>query len=204
MRVEGQGMNQVKLPAWLTKLVATLGGAGLFVVAFLDSSVLSFPVVTDLLVIESSVQNHARMPYYAAMATIGSLAGCIWLYLIAKQGGEALFERRAAKWAKKTRRWVTQNAFLSAFVPALLPPPLPFKAFVLAEGVFQVPLRTFVVALLLGRGLRYLGEGLLAVRYGEMATVYLLAHGRMVGLVAVAVVIALYFVAHAVAKEREK
>jgi len=197
-------MNPVKLPAWLTKLVATLGGGGLFIVAFLDSSVLSFPIVADLLVIESSVQNHARMPYYAAMATIGSLAGCIWLYLIAKKGGEALFERRAAKWAKNTRRWVTQNAFLSAFVPALLPPPLPFKAFVLAEGVFQVPMRTFVVALLLGRGLRYFIEGILAVKYGQMATVYLLSHGRTVGLVTVVVVIALYFVARELAKERGK
>ena len=62
-------MNKVKLPGWMQHLVATLGGVGLFAVAFLDSSVLSFPIVTDLLVIEESVQNHARMPYYAAMAT---------------------------------------------------------------------------------------------------------------------------------------
>jgi len=188
-------MNQVKLPMWLQHLVATLGGVGLFAVAFLDSSVLSFPVVADLLVIESSVQNHARMPYYAVMATIGSLAGCIWLYLLAKKGGEAMYKRRAGKWAERVRGWVSRNAFLSAFVPALLPPPLPFKAFVIAEGVFQVPLRTFVIALLLGRGLRYFAEGILAVRYGEQATVYLLQHGRAAGLVTVLVVVVLYFVA---------
>jgi membrane protein YqaA with SNARE-associated domain len=187
-------MNQVKLPGWLVHLVATLGGVGLFAVAFLDSSVLSFPVVTDLLVIESSVQNHARMPYYAAMATLGSLAGCIWLYLIAKKGGEAFYRRRAGGWAERVRGWVGRNAFLSAFVPALLPPPLPFKAFVLAEGVFQVPMRTFVMALLLGRGLRYFAEGIFAVKYGDLATVYLLAHGRTIGLITVIVVVILYFI----------
>jgi membrane protein YqaA with SNARE-associated domain len=188
-------MNKVKLPVWLQHLVATLGGVGLFAVAFLDSSVLSFPVVTDLLVIEESVQNHARMPYYAAMATIGSLAGCIWLYLIAKKGGEAMYRRHAGEWAESIRGWVSRNAFLSAFVPSLLPPPLPFKAFILAEGVFQVPLRTFVIALLLGRGLRYFAEGFLAVRYGDEATVFLLEHGRVAGLVTVGVVLVLYFIA---------
>ncbi|MFZ0037520.1 MAG: VTT domain-containing protein [Candidatus Acidiferrales bacterium] len=188
-------MNKVKLPPWLQHLVATLGGGGLFVVAFLDSSVLSFPVVTDLLVIEESIQNHARMPYYAAMAMLGSLAGCIWLYLIAKKGGEALYRRRSGKWTERIRGWVSKNAFLSAFVPSLLPPPLPFKAFILAEGVFQVPLRTFVLALLLGRGLRYFIEGLLAVRYGDAATAFLLAHGRAAGLATVVVVLALYFIA---------
>lgn len=193
-------MNQVKLPMWLQHLVATLGGVGLFAVAFLDSSVLSFPVVADLLVIESSVQNHARMPYYAVMATIGSLSGCIWLYLLAKKGGEAMFRRHAGEWAERVRSWVDSNAFLSAFVPALLPPPLPFKAFVVAQGVFQVPLRTFVIALLVGRGLRYLAEGLLAVRYGQQATVFLLQHGRTAALATVLVVVLLYFLGRAVRK----
>jgi len=188
-------MNQVKLPEWLLHIVATLGGVGLFVVAFLDSSVLSFPIVTDLLVIEESVQNHARMPYYVVMTTIGSLAGCIWLYLLAKKGGEAFYRRRAGAWAERARGWVGRNAFLSAFVPALLPPPLPFKVFVFAEGVFQVPLRTFVTALLLGRGLRYLIEGVFAVRYGALATVFLLQHGRLAGFAVAGVILILYAVA---------
>ena len=195
-------MNKVKMPGWIQHLVATLGGAGLFAVAFLDSSVLSFPIVTDLLVIEESVQNHARMPYYAAMATLGSLAGCIWLYLIAKKSGEALYRRRSGALAERIRGWVSRNAFLSAFVPALLPPPLPFKAFVLAEGVFQVPLRTFVIALLLGRGLRYFAEGILAVRYGDQATTFLIAHGKMTGFVTVGVVLILYLIARMLGKEK--
>ena len=107
-----QQAPKIKLPVWLAHLVATLGGLGLFVVAFLDSSVLSFPIVTDLLVIEESIQNPARMPYYAFMATVGSLAGCFWLYVLAKKGGEAFFHSRAGRHAVRARRWVDSNAFL--------------------------------------------------------------------------------------------
>src|SRR3984957_13820275 len=169
-------MHPHKLPPWLQHLVETMGGGGLFLVAFLDSSVLSFPFVTDALVIQLSFINPKRMPYYAAMAALGSLAGCIWLYLLAKKGGEAFFHRHAGGRGGKTKRWVTRTAFLSVFLPAILPPPFPFKIFVLAEGVFQVPLRTFVLSLLLGRGLRYLVEGILAVRYGDAALRFMIAH----------------------------
>jgi membrane protein YqaA with SNARE-associated domain len=186
-------MNQVKLPPWLEHLVAALGGSGLFLVTFFDSSLLSFPLVADALVIEVSMHRPARMPYYCAMAALGSLAGCIWLYLLAKKGGEAFFKRRAGKIAVQVRHWVERNAFLSAFLPAILPPPVPFKPFILAEGVFQVPLRTFVLALLLGRGLRYFIEGILAVRYGEAVLVYLLTHKAGFGLGAIAIAALAYF-----------
>lgn len=169
-------MNQAKLPKWLGGLVASLGGVGLFIVAFLDSSVLSFPVVADFLVIEQSSANPARMPYYALMATVGSLAGCIWLYLLAKKGGEAMYRRRAGKRAERIRWWVERNAFASVAIPAILPPPMPFKPFILAAGVFQVRWRTFVLALVAGRGLRYFLEGILAIRYGREAIDLLMAH----------------------------
>ena len=87
--------------------------------------------------------------------------------LVAKKGGEAFFHGHARHRADRIRKWVDDHAFLSVFIPAILPPPMPFKAFVAAEGVFQVPLRTFVLALLLGRGLRYFAEGILAIRYGD-------------------------------------
>jgi membrane protein YqaA with SNARE-associated domain len=186
-------MNLVQLPFWLQKLVAALGGSGLFFVTFFDSSLLSFPLVADALVMEVSMRQPARMPYYCAMAALGSLAGCIWLYLLAKKGGEAFFHRRAGTIALQVKRWVQRNAFLSVFLPAILPPPVPFKPFILAEGVFQVPLRTFVVALLLGRGLRYFFEGILAVRYGEAVLVYLMAHKGRFALAAVAIAVLAYF-----------
>jgi membrane protein YqaA with SNARE-associated domain len=193
-------MKQRPLPLWLQNLVAVMGGGGLFVVAFFDSSVLSFPFITDALVMHLSFANPARMPYYAAMAATGSLAGCIWLYLLAKKGGEAYFHRHAAGRAEKVKIWVDQHAFLSVFIPAILPPPLPFKMFVLAEGVFQVPLRTFILAILLGRGLRYLAEGILAVRYGDATLEFLKIHSAAVALSAVAVLLLLFLVSRSLTR----
>jgi len=185
-------MKQVKLPAWLQHFVAAMGGGGLFFVAFFDSSVLSFPFVTDALVFQLCYTNPARMPYYIAMAALGSLAGCIWLYLLAKKGGEAYFHRHAGGRAAKIRDWVEGHAFLSVFIPAILPPPFPFKIFVLAEGVFQVPLRTFVLSILLSRSLRYLVEGILAVRYGDAALRFMMGHSSAFA-AAIAVALILLF-----------
>jgi membrane protein YqaA with SNARE-associated domain len=156
-----------KLPGWLTHIVSTIGGAGLFVVAFLDSSVLSFPFITDLLFIDFVLQHPGRMIYYAGMAAAGSLAGCIWLYLLAKKGGDAYRRRHGNKAPGRIQGLVHRHAFLSAFLPSILPPPFPFKAFVIAEGAAQVPVRTFVMGVLVGRGLRYGVEGLLALKYGR-------------------------------------
>jgi len=188
-------MNPTKLPHWLSAIVAVMGGGGLFLVSFLDSSVLSFPFVSDALVMELSIARPARMPYYAAMAALGSLAGCIWLYLIAKKGGEAYFHRRHGARAMHAKRWVQNRAFLSVFIPGVLPPPVPFKIFVLAEGVFQVPLKTFVVALLLSRSLRFLLEGLLAIHYGSALFPFLMAHKIAFALGALGVLAILYAVA---------
>src|ERR1700752_4534582 len=130
-------MKQLKLPPWLHRIVAVMGGGGLFVVAFLDSSVLSFPFVTDALVFQLAYTNPARMLYYVAMASIGSLAGCVWLYLLAKKGGEAYFQRPAKGRAVKIKDRVECHAFLSIFIPAILPPTLPRKICGLAQLVFR-------------------------------------------------------------------
>lgn len=185
--------DKIKLPVWLQEAVASMGGLGLFLVAFLDSSVMSFPIINDLLVIHLSVRTPAAMPFYAAMATLGSLAGSIWLYYLAKKGGEAMFRRRAGKRAEPIRRWIERNAFLSIAIPSILPPPMPFKAFVLAGGVFQMPMKFFVVALLIGRGVRYFGEGFLAVRYGQDATRYLMQNKLQFTLIILAVILVMYF-----------
>lgn len=186
---------QAKLPHWLENFVGAMGGGGLAIVAFFDSSVLSFPFVTDAMVIELSRERPARMPYYAAMAALGSLAGCVWLYLLAKKGGEAYFHHRHGHLADRVKKWVDANAFLSVFVPGILPPPFPFKVFVLAEGVFQVPLRTFVLALVWGRGLRYFAEGLLGVRYGEAVIIFMKVHTLAFAAGCAAILLALYLVA---------
>ena len=88
------------MPHWLQAIVATTGGPGLFLIALLDSSVLSFPVINDLLMINLSIQHPSRMPYYAAMATLGSVAGCLFLYYLARKGGEAMFHKHAGRRAQ--------------------------------------------------------------------------------------------------------
>jgi membrane protein YqaA with SNARE-associated domain len=180
------------LPGWLQAIVASAGGAGLFLIAFLDSSVLTFPVINDLLLIDLSIRNPARMPYYAAMATIGSVGGCVLLYYLARKGGEAMFHKHAGPRAQKIHAWINRNGFLSILVTALLPPPNPFKVFVIAAGALEMPVRQFVLGLLVARGLRFFGEGFLAVRYGGQASQFLLTHKLGVTGVALLVVVALY------------
>ncbi|MHB8754342.1 MAG: YqaA family protein [Candidatus Acidiferrales bacterium] len=183
-----------KIPGWLTRIVMILGGGGLFVIAFLDSSVLSFPFVTDLLYMDFVIHRPGRMLYYAGMATFGSLAGCIWLYLLAKKGGEAYRRKRGPKPGGRIRHWVHRHAFLSVFVPAILPPPMQFKMFVVAEGVVEVPLRTFVLGILGGRGLRFTLEGAFAIEYGGNVA-SLMLHHKIASLVVPIVLISLiYFV----------
>jgi membrane protein YqaA with SNARE-associated domain len=167
---------QIHLPHWLQVIVAATGGLGLFLIAFLDSSVLTFPVINDLLLIDLSIRYPARMPYYAMMATLGSVGGCVLLYYIARKGGEAMFHKHAGPRAQHIHAWINRNGFVSILVTALLPPPTPFKVFVIAAGALEMPMRTFVLGLLVARGIRFFGEGFLAVKYGDQASQFLITH----------------------------
>lgn len=180
------------LPHWLQAIVATAGGLGLFLIAFLDSSVLTFPVINDLLLIDLTIQNPARMPYYAAMATLGSVGGCLLLYYIARKGGEAMFHKHAGPRARHIHAWINRNGFLSILVTALLPPPTPFKVFVVAAGALEMPVRTFVLGLFLARAIRFFGEGFIAIRYGDQAGPFLLSHKLEVAGITLVVVVCLY------------
>jgi len=167
------------LSGWKQKIVTvagTLGAPGLFLISFLDSSVLSFPIINDLLLIQLSIEHPHRMMLYALAATVGSVLGCIVLYYIARKGGEAFFQQKAGERAAAIRRWVETNGFGGMLVAALLPPPTPFKIFVFAAGVFEVPLWSFTSAIALARLIRYFGVGYLAVRFGNEALPFLAQH----------------------------
>ena len=157
---------------------SVLGGPGLLLISFLDSSVLTFPVINDLLLIDLSIQHPARMPLYAFLAAFGSVVGCVVLYFIARKGGEAFFHRKAGARATTIRAWVERNGFGGMLMAALLPPPTPFKVFVFAAGVFEIPLLSFTSAIALARCIRYFGIGYLAVRYGKEAIPFI-GHHRM-------------------------
>ena len=195
----------VPLSGWKQKIVlfaGTLGAPGLFLISFLDSSVLTFPVINDLLLIEISIQHPLRMPLYAAMAGLGSLLGCLLLYFIAKKGGEALFKRKAGSRAHAIRRWVEKNGFGGMLMAALLPPPTPFKVFVFAAGVFEVPLASFVSAIALARAIRYFGIGYLAVRYGNDAMPFLRQHKLAVAVALILFALASYAASRLILHEK--
>ena len=183
------------LNAWKEKIVAfagSLGAPGLFLISFLDSSVLTFPVINDLLLIELCIQHPARMPLYAFMAMLGSVLGCVLLFYIAEKGGEALFHKHAGKRAQAIHHWVVKNGFGGMLLAALLPPPTPFKVFVVAAGVFEVPLASFVSAIALARAARYFGIGYLAIRYGHEALPYLVHHKLTVTVFVIGVALVSY------------
>jgi len=185
----------LNLSGWKQRVVAFasgLGAPGLFLISFLDSSVLSFPIINDLLLIELSMQHPARMPLYALMAASGSVLGCVLLYFLARLGGEAYFHRKAGARAIAIRHWVERNGFGGMLVAALLPPPTPFKVFVFAAGVFEAPLFGFVSAITLARLFRYFGVGYLAVRYGADAMPYLAAHKLQVTVLVIGLVLISY------------
>jgi membrane protein YqaA with SNARE-associated domain len=189
-------MDLSSLPHWLQAIVGVSGGLGLFVLAFLDSTFLPFPTVNDLLLIALSIKLPTRMPYYAGMVTLGSLAGCLVLFAIARKGGEAVFGTRAGPHAVGVRRWIRHNGFLSVAIASLLPPPAPFKVFVFAAGALGMRLRMFIFALALARSIRFFGEGYLAVRYGGRAHAYLSGHKLAFAAGAIAVAVSLYLVGH--------
>lgn len=159
-----------RLVELIQPFAASLGGPGLVLIAFLDSSFLSFPEVPDFLIVWLVVRHPARWLYYASMTTIGSVVGCYVLYLVARKGGEAMFRRRFHEGTfQRGLRTIRRYGVLAVIIPSILPPPAPFKIFVILAGVSGISPGRFLVATILGRGFRYTVEALLAYRYGEQA-----------------------------------
>ncbi len=198
-----------KLPGWvqslIISLIGTAGGWGLLVIAFIDSSFGTLPIINDALVIALSLQHPERMLFYVTMATLGSVLGCTTIFYLAHKGGEvALQKRMSPQQIERLRGWYERNEFLTVAVPALLPPPTPFKLFVLAAGVFQVRLRYFLVALVVGRGLRYLMWGLLAVRYGDQTIVFLRSNYLQISAVVSVLMLAVWLTVRLVDRYRNR
>ena len=174
-----------------------LGGVGMLVIALLDSSFLSFPQVNDLLIIVLSTKYPARMPYYAGMTTLGSLVGCFMLYAVVRGGGDSFLRKRMkGRYFDRAVMLYQQYGLMAVIVPALLPPPVPFKLFVLLAGAASVSPLRFGIAIVIGRGIRYFGQGYLAVLYGERAADFMKEYGAQIGigLAVTAVVAALIIV----------
>ena len=175
---------------WIYGFALAIGGPGLFAVALLDSSFVSLPQINDILVVLMVTQNKAWMPYYAAMATLGSVAGCYVIYYLANKGGEVFLRKRLrAGHTERVLALYQRHGALALMVPALLPPPAPFKLFVLMAGVAGVRPLKFVVAIAIARGFRYLTLGVLAIWYGDAALELMRTRGRDVALALVALLV---------------
>jgi membrane protein YqaA with SNARE-associated domain len=164
-----------------------LGPLGLFVIALLDTTVLSFPQVNDALILVLSARHPALMPAYAGLSTLGSVIGSFVLFGMGRRGGDAFLRRRfKPSHVDRALRLYQRFGTLAIIVPALLPPPTPFKIFVLLSGAAGMHPGAFLFAVAIGRGVRYFGQGILAVEYGDEASHWLSVHGTEVVLAVLA------------------
>lgn len=171
-------------------LALAAGGPGLFGVAFLDSSFVPLPEINDLLVVVMVRAHASRLAYYAAMAAAGSVVGCFVLYLLARAGGSGFLARRmSASRGDRVLALYKRYGLLALMIPALLPPPAPFKVFVLLAGVAGVSPLKFALGIGVARLARYLALGWLAVRYGDHAIEVMKTQGPTVALVVVGLIV---------------
>ena len=164
---------------WLHVLARRLGhfivhvpifvaGPVMILIGALDSSLLSLPEVNDYLVVARCYTHPRAVFIFPMFAAIGSVLGCLLLYTILSRGGRAVLHRRFnAEHVRRVELAYARFGILALAVPALLPPPMPFKIFVATAGALQFPRRKFLLTILLARSLRYYAEGTLAVFFGE-------------------------------------
>jgi membrane protein YqaA with SNARE-associated domain len=177
--------------ARISALALALGGPGLFLVSLLDSSFLPLPGITDVLLVVVTTRSPAAMPWYVGMTVAGSVVGCLALHYIGRKGGEALVRKQfTGDKIERTMAALQRNGVMAVLIPCLLPPPSPFKIFILLAGVVGISATRLAIAIALGRGIRYLALGILAVNYGDRAMAYMRDNGTAVSLGTLAVLIA--------------
>ena len=165
-----------------SEYLVTFGAFGLFAVALLDSTFVPLPSSADALMLLLSTAHPRWMLLYAFMATAGSAIGCWILYLISGRAGHRALSRFSESKQKRVKDLIDRYDMLSVLVATLLPPPFPFKLFVVTAGVFRFSLLRFMIAIVAGRAFRFLLEGYIAVRYGAEAKVILAKYYPWIGL----------------------
>jgi membrane protein YqaA with SNARE-associated domain len=186
----------------VTNFLVAFGSAGLFAVALLDSALIPLPGGPDAVMLLLSTQNPARMPLYALCATAGSVAGCVVLYYISRRAGRGALAKFPASKQARVKELVDRYDVLSVLVASVLPPPFPFKLFVITAGVFRLSLTRFALAVAVGRAFRFFLEGFLAVEYGERAKDLLAENYPAIGL-GLAVLIVVGFVLRGLLRRRK-
>src|SRR5829696_564468 len=184
-----------ELVRWLHDFISEVpiyvAGPAMVLIGALDSSLLSLPEINDYLVVARCYSDPKSVFYFPLFAAAGSVIGCLVLYTIMRRGGQAVMRRRfSAENIAKVERAYARFGFLALAVPALLPPPMPFKIFVATAGALEYPRWKFMVTIMIARSVRYVVEGTLAVFYGEQVIDFMRANGLYIlsGVGALAVV----------------
>jgi len=170
----------------------------MIVIGALDSSLLSLPEINDYLVVGRCFKQPSAVFYFPLFAAAGSVLGCLLLYTIVRRGGQAVLRKRfKLEHIKRVEKAYERFGFLAIGLPAILPPPLPFKIFVATAGALEYPRWKFLLTVMIARSLRYYVEGILAVYYGRRVLLFIRDNGLVVvSIVATVVLIALliYFI----------
>ena len=158
-----------------------VAGPAMIVIGALDSSLLSLPEINDYLVVARCYKHPETAFFFPLFPAIGSGLGCLLLYTIFSRGGLAVLHRRFRQdRVERVEKAYARFGILALAIPALLPPPLPFKIFVATAGALQFPRRRFLLTILIARSIRYYTEGILAVYYGQRVLGFLKDNGLMI------------------------
>jgi membrane protein YqaA with SNARE-associated domain len=158
-----------------------IAGPAMILIGALDSSLLSLPEVNDYLVVARCYTHPRTVFFFPLFAAAGSLLGCLLLYTILQRGGIALLHRRfKVERVERVERAYARFGIFALAIPALLPPPLPFKIFVATAGALQFPRRKFLLTILIARSIRYYTEGVLAVYFGERVLRFMKDNGLLI------------------------
>jgi membrane protein YqaA with SNARE-associated domain len=182
---------------WLERYVISLplyyAAPAMIAIGALDSSLLSLPEINDYLVVGRCFKYPSAAFYFPLFAAIGSVIGCLLLYTIMRRGGQALLRRRFKREnIERVERAYARYGFLAIAIPAIVPPPMPFKIFVATAGTLEYPRWKFLVTVMIARSFRYYVEGILAVFYGRRVLTFLRDNGlALISVVAAVALVAL-------------
>jgi membrane protein YqaA with SNARE-associated domain len=180
----------------MKSLVTTLiswGPAGILLLSIIDSAGIPIPGGVDVLITVVAALDPRRAYLGAALATVGSLIGSLFLFFLARKGGQKYLDKYTSDGrGKKFKQWFMRYGLITVFIPALLPIPLPLKVFLLCSGVMGVTTRTFVLVLLAARIPRYFGLAYLGAQLGEHSGAWLKDHSKEILLFALLLSVLLY------------
>jgi membrane protein YqaA with SNARE-associated domain len=170
---------------WLEQYVISvpiyIAAPAMVLIGALDSSLLSLPEINDYLVVGRCYKYPTAVFYFPLFAAGGSVLGCLLLYTIMRRGGQAVLRKRfKPESIQRVERAYARFGVFAIAIPAILPPPLPFKIFVATAGTLEYPRWKFLLTVMIARSFRYYVEGILAVFYGRRVILFLKDNGLVI------------------------